>query len=106
MARFQIDSLYLNEIKELILKEDKKSLKRKLKSIHYADLAEIIESISINHATYLIKLLGSEKTADALADVEADGYSHAIDETIVGNDTVPAGTYSDIHCEEHGDHDH
>ncbi len=72
MARFQIDSLYLNEIKELILKEDKKSLKRKLKSIHYADLAEIIESISINHATFLIKLLGSEKTADALADVDPD----------------------------------
>ena len=72
MARFQIDSLYLNEIKELILKEDKKSLKRKLKSIHYADLAEIIESISINHATFLIKLLGSEKTADALADVDLD----------------------------------
>ena len=72
MATFQIDSLYLNEIKELILKEDKKSLKRKLKSIHYADLAEIIESISINHATYLIKLLGSEKTADALADVDPD----------------------------------
>ena len=72
MARFQIDSLYLNGIKELILKEDKKSLKRKLKSIHYADLAEIIESISINHATFLIKLLGSEKTADALADVDPD----------------------------------
>ena len=72
MATFQIDSLYLNEIKELILKEDKKSLKRKLKSIHYADLAEIIESISINHATYLIKFLGSEKTADALADVDPD----------------------------------
>jgi len=72
MATFQIDSLYLDEIKELILKEDKKSLKRKLKSIHYADLAEIIESISINHATYLIKLLGSEKTADALADVDPD----------------------------------
>ena len=72
MATFQIDSLYLDEIKELILKEDKKSLKRKLKSIHYADLAEIIESISINHATFLIKLLGSEKTADALADVDPD----------------------------------
>ena len=72
MATFQINSLYLNEIKELILKEDKKSLKRKLKSIHYADLAEIIESISINHATFLIKLLGSEKTADALADVDPD----------------------------------
>ena len=42
---------------------------------------------------------------DALADVETEGYTHTIEETIVGNDTVPAGTYSEIHCEEHGDHD-
>ena len=72
MATFQIDSLFLNEIKELIRQEDKKSLKRKLKSIHYADLSEIIEVIPINEATYLIKLLGSEKTADALAEVDPD----------------------------------
>ncbi len=72
MATFQIDSLFLNEIKELIKQEDKKSLKKKLKSIHYADLGEIIESIPINYATYLIKLLGSEKTADALAEVNTD----------------------------------
>ncbi len=72
MATFQIDSLFLNEIKELIKQENKKSLKKKLKSIHYADLGEIIESIPINYATYLIKLLGSEKTADALAEVNTD----------------------------------
>ena len=47
-----------------------------------------------------------EFCGDALADVETDGYSHTIEETIVGTDTVPAGTYSYIHCEEHGDHDH
>jgi len=33
------------------------------------------------------------------------GTAHTIDQTIVGNDTVPAGTYTDIHCEEHADHD-
>tara|TARA_B110000003_G_C16622926_1_gene523819 strand:- start:535 stop:813 length:279 start_codon:yes stop_codon:yes gene_type:complete len=37
----------------------------------------------------------------ALEDVEAPGYTHTISETIVGNDTVPAGTYNEIHCEEH-----
>lgn len=41
-----------------------------------------------------------------LEDVEAPGYSHTISQTIVGNDTVPAGSYSEIHCEEHADHDH
>ena len=47
-----------------------------------------------------------EFCGDELADVETPGYAHTIDETIVGNDTVPAGTYTDIHCEEHADHDH
>ena len=39
---------------------------------------------------------------------EAPGFTVTIPETIIGNDTVPAGTYGDgnmeIHCEEHHDH--
>jgi hypothetical protein len=50
-----------------------------------------------------------EFCGDALEEVEADGYTITIEETIVGNDTIPAGTYGngnmEIHCEEHGDHD-
>ncbi len=40
--------------------------------------------------------------------VEDPSYTHTLNEdVIVGSDTVPAGTYSDIHCEEHADdHDH
>ncbi len=41
----------------------------------------------------------------ALEEVEAPSYVHSIEETIVGNDTVPAGSYP-VHCEEHADHDH
>ena len=41
----------------------------------------------------------------ALEDVEAPDYLHTIEETVEGNDTVPAGSY-EVHCEEHGDHDH
>lgn len=72
MATFQIDSAFTAEIKNLIAKEDTTRLKRKLKPAHYADLSEIIESLSIDEATYLIKLLGSDKTADALAEVDPD----------------------------------
>ena len=47
---------------------------------------------------------------NAMEDVEAPGYTVEIPETIVGTDTVPAGTYGngnmEIHCEDHGDHDH
>lgn len=39
-----------------------------------------------------------------LETAEAVGYSHTIEETVIGMDTIPAGTYSDIHCEEHADH--
>ena len=40
-----------------------------------------------------------------LEEVEAPGYLHTINDTIVGTDTIPAGSY-EVHCEEHGDHDH
>jgi magnesium transporter len=72
MATFQIDFVFTAEIKNLISKEDTTRLKRKLKPAHYADLSEIIETLSIDEATYLIKLLGSDKTADALAEVDPD----------------------------------
>jgi len=69
---FQIDSDFINEVKDLISKGDKTRIKSKLKSAHYADLGEIIEAISLEESTYLIKLLGSDKTADALAEVDPD----------------------------------
>jgi magnesium transporter len=72
MATFQIDSIFLDDIKALIKKKDNTLLKRKLQPVHYADLGEIIEGLSIEEATYLIKLLGSDTTADALADVDPD----------------------------------
>ena len=46
-----------------------------------------------------------EKCGTELDEVEAPGYLHPIEMTVVGNDTVPAGSY-EVHCEEHGDHDH
>jgi len=72
MTPFHIDSVLVNEIKDLIAREEKTRLKRKLKPAHYADLGELIEYLSIGEATYLIKLLGSDTTADALAEVDPD----------------------------------
>jgi hypothetical protein len=42
-----------------------------------------------------------------LQDLEANGYE-LTEQQIIGNDTIPAGTYapSDIHCEEHHDDDY
>jgi magnesium transporter len=72
MATFQIDTPFLEQLKSLILKQEGAKLKRKLKPIHYADIAEIIELLTLSEATYVVKLLDSETTAEALAEVDPD----------------------------------
>ena len=51
---------------------------------------------------------GDEFCGPDLEAAEAPDYSYTLDaDVIIGNDTIPAGTYNEIHCEEHGDdHDH
>ena len=72
MAKFLLDKDTLTRIQSLVEKRSDKQLVRKLADVHYADIAEIAESLSVNDAIYLVKLLDSEKTADALAEVDED----------------------------------
>lgn len=72
MASFQLDNVYLEKIKQLIQKEKEKKLKKELHELHYADIAEIIEQLTLDEALYLIKLLDSDLSADALAEVDDD----------------------------------
>ena len=79
MATFQIDTSFLDSIKSHIRQGNNALLKKKLKPIHYADIAEIIETLSIEEATYIIKLLKSETTADALTEVDPDTREQILD---------------------------
>ena len=72
MAKFLLDNDTLGLINTLVEKRSDKKLVRKLTDVHYADIAEIAESLSLEDAIYLIKLLDSEKTADALAEINED----------------------------------
>ena len=72
MPKFEISNSGIKSIKELIDKGANKRLHKKLKDLHYADIAEVIYELSTDQATYLVKLLDSEKTADALAEVDED----------------------------------
>ena len=72
MAKFLLDKDSLTRIQSLVEKRSDKQLVRKLADVHYADIAEIAESLSVDDAIYLVKLLDSEKTADALAEVDED----------------------------------
>ena len=79
MATFQIDTSFLDNIKSLIEQGNNALLIKKLKPIHYADIAEIIETLSIEEATYIIKLLKSKTTADALTEVDPDTREQILD---------------------------
>ena len=72
MPKFEISNSGIDAIKELINKGSDKRLRKRLKDLHYADIAEVIYELSTDQATYLVKLLDSEKTADALAEVDED----------------------------------
>ena len=80
MANFQLDGEYIGAIKELIQLNKNKKLKKQLHELHYADIAELIEALSIEDAIYLVKLLDSEKTADALAEVDEDFREKILDQ--------------------------
>ena len=80
MAKFQLDGEYIGAIKELIQSNKNKKLKKQLHELHYADIAELIEALSIENAIYLVKLLDSEKTADALAEVDEDFREKILDQ--------------------------
>ena len=72
MPKFEISKSVIDTIKELINQGSDMRLRKRLKDLHYADIAEVIYELSTEQATYLVKLLDSEKTADALAEVDED----------------------------------
>lgn len=72
MANFQLSEALISEIKERIVAGEDQKLVKQLQTFHYADIAEIIEELDLDEALYLIKLLDSEQTADALAEVDED----------------------------------
>lgn len=72
MANFQVDKTAIQVIRSLIGGLQNSQLQKKLNQLHYADIAEIIQELSIDEAVYIIKLLNSAKTADALAELDED----------------------------------
>ena len=70
MDNYEINAAFFSSIKALIESNQSKKLKLKLQKLHYADIAEILEQMSTDDAIYLIKLLDSDTTADALAELD------------------------------------
>ena len=72
MTPFKLTAELLEEIAVLISNKDNKALKTLLLDLHFADVAEIVNELNSEEATYLIKLLDSEKTSDILTELDED----------------------------------
>ncbi|WP_339655753.1 magnesium transporter [uncultured Maribacter sp.] len=80
MIPFKLTEELVTEIEQLIENQNNAGLNAMLADIHYADIAEIINELNDDEATYLIKLLDSDKTSDILTELDED-----IREAILGN---------------------
>lgn len=70
--QFKISKELLVQIEELIQQRSDSQLSALLNDLHHADIAEIFEELDIHSATYIFKLLDSEKTAEILLELEDD----------------------------------
>lgn len=68
----EVTKEFLGEIKLLISDQNDKALLKLLSEEHPADIAEIIDELDLDNATYLFKLLDSELTAEALLEIHED----------------------------------
>tara|TARA_R110002049_G_scaffold112299_5_gene261740 strand:- start:1925 stop:3271 length:1347 start_codon:yes stop_codon:yes gene_type:complete len=72
MIPFKLTDEFLEQIEALTENKNDTDLKLLLHDIHYADVAEIVNELSTNDATYLIKLLESDVTSDILTELDED----------------------------------
>ena len=70
MEKLHVNDIFLEKIKTLIYENKNEILKKELINFHYADIAEIIKLISLDEAIHIVKLLESDITAEALAEVD------------------------------------
>lgn len=68
--QFQLSDELIQKIEVLIQQKNEKELNLTLEDVHPADIAEIISELDLDEATYIIKLLDSVKTAEALMELE------------------------------------
>lgn len=69
---FKISKELIEEIELLIENGKDRELEAILNDMHHADVAEILDELEFDEATYIFKVLDSEKTAEILLEVDED----------------------------------
>lgn len=69
---FKISKELITELEQLIQSKNDQQLEVLLNDLHHADIAEILDELDFDEATYIFKVLDSEKTAEILLELEDD----------------------------------
>jgi magnesium transporter len=70
--QFQLTTDFIEKVTQLIVEKDGNGLRDFLHDLHFADVAELLEELDSDEATYLIKSLESEITSEALLELDED----------------------------------
>jgi len=70
--QFKISDELINKVGQLVKSRNNTEILDLLNDLHHADIAEILEELRIRQATYIIKLLDSEKTSEILMELDDD----------------------------------
>ncbi|EIA09850.1 magnesium transporter [Flavobacterium frigoris] len=69
---FKISKDLILELEQHIVNKKDHELSRLLSDMHHADIAEILDELDFDEATYIFKVLDSEKTSEILLELEDD----------------------------------
>ncbi|CAM2741194.1 magnesium transporter [Flavobacterium succinicans] len=69
---FKISKELILELEQLIQNKNDVQLELLLNDMHHADIAEVLDELDFDEATYIFKVLDSEKTAEILLELEDD----------------------------------
>lgn len=69
---FKISKDLIQQLEQLIQSKNDQQLEVLLNDLHHADIAEILDELDFDEATYIFKVLDSEKTAEILLELEDD----------------------------------
>lgn len=69
---FKINKEFIQELEQHIVNKNDRELEALLNDMHHADIAEVLDELDFDEATYIFKVLDSEKTAEILLELEDD----------------------------------
>lgn len=69
---FKISKPFIHQLEQFIQEKNDVQLELLLNDLHHADIAEILDELDFDEATYIFKVLDSEKTAEILLELEDD----------------------------------